>query len=142
VILKDVEAREPRPVQVKVIGQQFAWHFEYPQQGGRAVRSDELYLPVGRQVEFRLDTVDVIHSFWIPAFRIKQDIPPGVTTETRATPTREGSFDVVCTELCGLGHATMRQSATVVPEEEFTAWLRERGGTGVPAPTTGNPQNQ
>ena len=142
VVLRDVEAREPRPVPVRVIGQQFAWHFEYPQQGGKAVRSNQLYLPLGRQVEFALDTVDVIHSFWIPAFRIKQDTPPGVTVEARVTPNREGSFDVVCAELCGLGHATMRQTATVVPEDEFTAWLRKRGGTGVPAAASADPNNQ
>ncbi len=128
IILDDIEAREPNTLQVGVRAQQFAWSFQYPEAGGRAVQSEELVLPEGRPVNFNIDAVDVIHSFWVPAFRIKQDAVPGITTETRTLPNRVGRYDVVCTELCGAGHSTMRQNVRVVPPAEFDRWLAGRRG--------------
>ncbi|CAA9508792.1 MAG: Cytochrome c oxidase polypeptide II [uncultured Solirubrobacterales bacterium] len=131
IVLDEIEAREPDSLQVSVRAQQFAWAFQYPQAGGRPIESEELVVPEGRQVNFSISAVDVIHSFWIPAFRIKQDAVPGIETETRAVPIRAGRYDVVCTELCGSGHSTMRQNVRVLPPPEFDRWLAaQRGAAG------------
>lgn len=126
VVLEDIEAKNPQAMVVNVTGQQFAWRFQYPQAGGPPIESNDLVLPLGRQVEFKIRASDVIHSFWVPAFRMKQDAVPGLVTATRVTPTMTGSFPLVCAELCGLGHSTMRQTVRVVPEGEFTAWVGDR----------------
>jgi cytochrome c oxidase subunit II len=76
-------------------------------------------------VQFIVQSKDVIHDFWVPAFRMKIDAVPGINTHLRVTPTRLGEYPVVCAELCGLGHSTMRQSAHVMPREEFDARLEE-----------------
>ncbi|CAN5733060.1 hypothetical protein BH24ACT25_BH24ACT25_09670 [soil metagenome] len=127
VVLVDIEEPQPDAMIVEVTGEQFAWSFAYPgEEGEPPVRTTDLMLPLDRQVEFNINSEDVIHSFWVPAFRLKSDTVPGITTTIRVTPSEEGSFDVVCAELCGLGHSTMRQSLTVVPEDDFTAWLTEQ----------------
>jgi len=142
IVLDEIEAREPNALQVSVRAQQFAWSFQYPQAGGPAVQSEELVLPEGRQVNFSINAVDVIHSFWIPAFRIKQDAVPGIETESRAVPIRTGRYDVVCTELCGAGHSTMRQNVRVLPPPEFDRWMAGKrgaaGGAGGAAQTGGD----
>ena len=115
VVLDDIEAKEPtrwgerdRPaVRVAV---------QLPQRREGAV--NELVLPEGRPVDFRIKTDDVIHDFWVPEFRLKTDAVPGLTTHIRTTPTRMGTYEVVCAELCGIGHSTMRQRVRVVPEEQ------------------------
>jgi cytochrome c oxidase subunit 2 len=81
---------------------------------------------VNREARFTMRAVDVIHSFWVPNFGQKMDAVPGIETEILVTPTEVGDFAVVCTELCGLGHATMRARARVVTQEEFDAWIEER----------------
>jgi cytochrome c oxidase subunit 2 len=94
-------------------------------------RATQLWLPKDRPVHFRVHTDDVIHSFWVPQFRLKTDAVPGITTRIRVTPDKVGSYQVVCTELCGIGHATMRQTVRVVEPPEFERWLereRRRGG--------------
>ena len=112
ITLDDIEAKQPNEMVVNVTGQQFTWTFEYP---AEKLDAKELVLPVDRPVEFRIHTKDVIHSFWVPQFRLKSDAVPGLTTKVRVTPNREGNYEVVCAELCGLGHSTMRQFARVVP---------------------------
>ena len=107
------------PLKVKVFAQQFAWRFVY--EGD--VRSNELVMPVDRAVEFEMESADVIHSLWIPEMGQKQDVVPGVTTEIVITPTRTGRFTLVCTELCGLGHSTMRAPVRVLPPSAFDEWL-------------------
>jgi cytochrome c oxidase subunit II len=95
-----------------------------------------LVLPVDRPVEFKIKSRDVIHSFWVPEFRLKSDAVPGLTTVIRLTPNRSGRYEVVCAELCGLGHSTMRQFVRVVPRDDFENWLErqaEAGGAGAPA---------
>jgi cytochrome c oxidase subunit 2 len=114
------------PLKVNVFAQQFAWRFEYPQQGN--LRSGELVLPLGRSVELDLQAADVIHSFWIPQMGQKQDAVPGIHTRLVITPTKLGTFTVICTELCGLGHATMRTQARVVGQRQFRAWADEQRG--------------
>jgi cytochrome c oxidase subunit II len=111
-------------LEVQAIGQQFTWRFAYPEDDVDQV--GELVLPVGRAAHFTMSSLDVIHSFWVPQFGQKMDAVPGTETEIVVTPTRTGEFAVVCTELCGLGHATMRAKARVVTEEEFESWLEEQ----------------
>jgi cytochrome c oxidase subunit II len=124
IVLDDIEARQPNEMVVNVTGQQFTWTFGYPGEGVR--RSTELVLPEDRPVDFRIRTRDVIHSFWVPEFRLKSDAVPGLTTKIRLTPDRIGRYQVVCAELCGIGHSTMRQNVRVVPEGEFDGWLEEQ----------------
>jgi cytochrome c oxidase subunit 2 len=123
IVLDDIEAKQPNELVVNVTGQQFTWTFEYP---GRKVSSTELVLPRDRPVDFRIETNDVIHSFWVPEFRLKSDAVPGLTTKIRLTPDRLGRYQVVCAELCGIGHATMRQIVRVVAPDEFESWLDEQ----------------
>jgi cytochrome c oxidase subunit II len=123
IVLDDIEAKQPNEMVVNVTGQQFTWTFQYPSE---KLDAKELVLPVDRPVEFRIKTKDVIHSFWVPQFRLKSDAVPGLTTKVRVTPDREGNFEVVCTELCGLGHSTMRQFARVVPAGEFDSWVADQ----------------
>ena len=133
IVLDDIEAKQPNELVVNVTGEQFTWSFDYPQE---KVQSNELVLPVDRPVHFQIHAKDVLHSFWVPAFRMKQDAVPGITTTTRVTPDREGTYEVVCAELCGIGHATMRQQVRVVPTAEFDDWVKDRGEGGA-APEEG-----
>jgi len=123
VVLDDIEAAQPDPLIVDVTGQQFAWSYRYPEQG---FRSDTLVLAKDRPVEFMINTGDVLHDFWVPAFRLKSDAVPGITTKIRVTPDRIGTYDVVCAELCGIGHSTMRGSVRVVSPESYETWATER----------------
>jgi cytochrome c oxidase subunit 2 len=118
VVLAQIEQKKPNELHVRAIGQQFTWHFEYTE-GGKKFKSDELYLPNNRPVKVDVNTLDVIHSFWVPAFRLKIDAVPGQTDVVRFTPNRIGTYEVVCAELCGAGHATMRVRALVVTPDRF-----------------------
>jgi cytochrome c oxidase subunit II len=122
VVLNDIEAAEPDARIVNVYSQQFAWTFGYPEDGNKWSEG-ELRVPVGQQVDFRMHAQDVIHSFWVPEWRIKKDNVPGITTDALITPDREGTFQLICTELCGAGHATMRAFVKVVSQEEFDQWI-------------------
>jgi cytochrome c oxidase subunit 2 len=124
VVLSENGQAGDRPLQVRVIGQQFAWKFQYPDFGNR--ESGELVLPVGRETKFTMEAVDVIHSFWVPQFGQKMDAVPGIQTTILVTPKHTGEFAVICTELCGLGHATMRAKARVVSQAEFDKWIKEK----------------
>jgi cytochrome c oxidase subunit II len=123
VILTQLEDIPEQHRTVEVTAQQFAWTFTYPDE---QLTTGELVLPVGEPVEFRLQARDVIHSFWVPEWRMKQDAVPGITTRLVITPSKVGTYSVICTELCGLGHATMRARAVVMTRQDFQAWLRER----------------
>jgi cytochrome c oxidase subunit II len=109
---------------VNVVARQFAWTFQYPDAGN--VSSAQLYLPVHQAVELHLTALDVIHSFWVPEFGQKQDALPGQETKLVITPTKLGTYPVICTELCGLGHALMRTSAVVVAPAAFQTWLQQQ----------------
>ena len=124
VVLDDIEAKKADTLVVHVTGQQFAWSFEYPEQG--KLQSNQLVLPKDRPVHFKINTKDVLHDFWVPEFRLKSDAVPGITTDVRLTPSRIGSYPVVCAELCGIGHSTMRQTVRVVPTAEFDAWVEKQ----------------
>ncbi len=123
IVLEDIEAKKADTLVVNVTGQQFAWSFDYP---AERVKSNQLVLPKDRPVEFRIKTRDVLHDFWVPEFRLKSDAVPGLTTKIRLTPSRLGNYDVVCAELCGIGHSTMRQSVRVIQPRAYQAWVDER----------------
>ncbi len=125
VVLVDIEKAQANTMEVRVVGEQFTWNFFYPGEDGQEVSSPQLYLPIDQAVEFDVQSKDVIHDFWVPAFRQKIDAVPGITTNYRITTTREGQYPVVCAELCGLGHSAMRQTAHVVPRQEFDRWLAD-----------------
>jgi cytochrome c oxidase subunit 2 len=109
---------------VDVIAQQFAWTFKYPSAGG--ISSGELYLPLGEATLLRMTSLDVIHAFFVPQFRQNEDLVPGLTTTLIVTPTRLGTYPVICNELCGLGHALMRSEAIVMPDKAFAAWEKSQ----------------
>jgi cytochrome c oxidase subunit 2 len=128
VILRDNEKKPAREIQIGVTGQQFAWSYQYPPSvtGGAPLNSDQLYVPKGVSVDFAMRSKDVIHAFWIPAFRLQEDVVPGITTHWRTTPIKNGSYPVVCNLLCGLGHSLMRSTVHVVPEAQFKAWIQSQ----------------
>src|SRR5918911_2001301 len=136
VVLRDIEktpalAAGQKERVVKVFGEQFAWTFEY-NEGGKKFRTTELDLPAGQSVKFQIQSKDVIHDFWVPDFRMKIDAVPGITTSYRVTPKASaiGPHEIVCAELCGLGHAFMRQTAIVEDQRAFAAWVRKTSGGG------------
>jgi len=112
-------------LKVEVTARQFAWSFEYPQYGG--FKSGTLWLQEDRQVELRLTALDVVHSFWVPEFRQKQDAVPGQVTRLGITPTKTGERTLICTELCGLGHALMRAPVVVLSKTEFERCVASKG---------------
>jgi cytochrome c oxidase subunit II len=133
-VLNDIEKTHADELVVQVRAVQFAWSFSYPQGSGRPVVSNQLYLPKDKPVRFDIRSEDVIHDFWVPAFRVKIDAVPGITTRLRVTPTRLGTYPVVCAELCGLGHAVMRSTAHVMTPAAFDRWLAQKRA---PAPVAG-----
>jgi cytochrome c oxidase subunit 2 len=108
-------------MKVKVIARQWSWLFEYE----NGMKSTELKVPVGKPVKLSLTSQDVIHGFYTPAFRIKQDVVPGMTNTLWFQPTGEGTFDVFCTQYCGLQHANMATKIVVLPVEEFNQWYQK-----------------
>ena len=139
ITLDDIEAKQPNEMVVNVTGQQFTWTFQYPSE---KLDAKELVLPVNRPVDFKIHTKDVLHSFWVPQFRLKSDAVPGLTTEIRVTPDRVGNYEVVCAELCGIGHSTMRQYVRVVPASEFQSWVsrQKKAASGGGGGTAGGGQ--
>ena len=134
---------------VNVLGRQFAWQFMYPPDNApappkdelecdqqavksRCLTSTQLHLPLDVPVELRMRADDVIHSFWVPQFRQKQDMLPDQVTKLIITPTKVGKYEVLCTELCGLGHSVMRSAAIVSSRADFDRWKREAGRQNAP----------
>ncbi len=120
----------PSALTVDVTGEQWLWNYSYPGYGN--IQSTVLELPVNQPVTFNIQSVDVQHSFWIPAFGIKQDAVPGETTTISATPNQTGTYVVRCAELCGLYHAYMETPVYVVSASAFQAWVSQQPK---PAPT-------
>lgn len=121
--LAETRRVDPNAMVVKVTGIQWSWKFEYPDYG---VVSDELHLPLDKQVLLQMTSTDVIHSFWVPEFRVKQDLVPGRITELRITPTLVGNYVVRCAELCGTSHAYMEKPVIVSSQTDFDAWMKEQ----------------
>jgi cytochrome c oxidase subunit II len=107
-------------VVVNVTGMQFAWLFEYPDKG---VTAGELHIPVGKRVKLQMKAVDVLHAFWLPQFRLKQDVMPGLDSELQFVATKTGTFPVYCAELCGSYHGSMRTQTIVEEPEAYEKWL-------------------
>jgi cytochrome c oxidase subunit II len=119
-VLADIEEPKAAEKEITVTGEQFAWTFNYPDQ---KVTAGQLHLVKGTPYHFKIKAKDVLHSFWVPEFRMKKDAVPGITTDARVTPTRTGKYTLVCAELCGLGHATMRAPVTVEDQASFNRWI-------------------
>lgn len=117
--LREITRIEEDELVVKITGFQWDWTFEY--EGG--VITQELLLPVNQPALMEMTSNDVNHAFWVPAFRVKQDLVRGLVTEVRFTPTEEGTYRLRCSELCGLSHWNMNRDVRVIPADEFTAWL-------------------
>jgi cytochrome c oxidase subunit II len=132
VVLSDIEKKKPGTKTIYITGEQFAWTFDYPDQGVK--RAGELHLVKGTPYLFKLHAKDVIHSFWVPEFRLKKDAVPGMTTQVRVEPTRDGTYTLACTELCGLGHSTMRARVQVGDQKTFDQWIAEQKKTAPPPP--------
>lgn len=128
VVLAKNDDAGPNPLRIAVTAQQFAWRFEYP--SDPPVTSGELVLPIDRAVKLTLHSLDVIHSFWVPELGQKSDAVPGIETTLVITPNRIGEYSLVCTELCGLGHSTMRAPVRVVRQAEYERFLSEEAPAG------------
>lgn len=139
-VLSDNEALAQDRLVVDVTAQQFAWDFAYP---GGQVGSGDLRVPVGRQVELRMRSRDVIHNFYVVEFRVKQDVVPGITTRVVFNPNRTGTYQVICAELCGVGHAVMRTRVVVMEPDAYEEWLADAetqvAAKATPAPATPAP---
>jgi cytochrome c oxidase subunit 2 len=110
------------PLEVNVIAQQFAWTFKYPEQD--ITLSNRLVLPSQKGIQFQIESKDVIHSFYVPSFRMKQDAVPGLTTIMNISKiTKTGEYSVKCTQLCGVGHYRMNAKLYVIPSKKFDTWL-------------------
>jgi cytochrome c oxidase subunit 2 len=158
VVWNDVQAAPPDDaVVVDALGAQFQWEFRYPGPDGRLgafrpelyslenplgvdpadaasgddfFRTNQLVLPVNRVAHVRLRTKDVQHAFFLPNFRVKQDLVAGMETSVTFTPTKTGEYEIACAELCGLGHYRMRAFLTVMSESDFESWLQEQYASG------------
>jgi len=119
----------PADLELEITAEQFAWNIRYAGADGRLDTADDvttinqLHLPVHETVLIHLKSKDVIHSFFVPQFRFKQDAVPGITGRLWVEPTKEGHWEIACAELCGLGHYRMRGFLTVESPEAFNAWL-------------------
>ncbi len=112
----------PGAMVVKVSARQWSWLFQYE----NGAQNSTLRVPLGKPVKLLLHSEDVIHSFFVPAFRIKQDVVPGMQTYLWFQGTEPGTFDILCAQYCGMEHAHMRSKVIVIPEEEFTKWYQAR----------------
>ncbi|MEH2448526.1 MAG: cytochrome c oxidase subunit II [Nostoc sp.] len=116
-------AGKPPELRVNVTGLQYAWIFTYPETG---ITTSEMHVPIGREVQINMTANDVIHAFWVPEFRLKQDAIPGRQSEIRFTPKKAGDYTLICAELCGPYHGAMRASVVVETEEAFEKWQQEQ----------------
>ncbi len=122
-MLMPAKERPPADVVINVMGLQYAWIFTYPE---TEITTSEMHLPIGKKVEIQMTASDVIHAFWIPEFRLKQDAIPGRESVFRFTPKTEGDYTLVCAELCGPYHGIMRSQVVVETPEAFEKWQQEQ----------------
>jgi cytochrome c oxidase subunit 2 len=122
-------------LEVHVTGEQFAWNFRYPGPDGKFDTADDiltlnqLHFPVGKPVIVTLTSKDVIHSFYLPEFRVKQDAVPGMRTRIWFEGNKVGHWDIACAELCGLGHFRMKGAVTVDTQADYEKWLAEQAAS-------------
>lgn len=124
VTLNEITSPKEGEMTVDVVGKQWIWSFSYPEQD--SIGSGELVLPVNRTTVLKMNAEDVIHSFWVPEFRVKQDLVPGRETTLRITPVETGNYKLRCAEICGLNHTQMEADVRVLSVEEFQAWVDEK----------------
>jgi cytochrome c oxidase subunit II len=132
--LLEIRGSQSSDFEVQVLGEQWKWTFNYP---SADVVAKELHIPVGQRVHLTINSKDVIHSFWVPAFGIKQDAVPGRPTQIYLTATVAGSYPGLCAELCGSGHTRMRLNVEVSERADLDRWLSEQpkppvGGSAPP----------
>jgi len=120
--LVDIRGAQTADFEVQVEAEQWAWHYEY----ANGVHSKELHIPVDRRVHLIIKSDDVIHSFWVPAFGVKQDAVPGRPTQIYMTATHSGTYPGMCSELCGLGHTSMTTTVVVSDQADVDKWLSEQ----------------
>jgi cytochrome c oxidase subunit 2 len=132
-VLRSDEKSKKGATTIDVIAEQFTWMFSYPRSDGQAVVSPQLYVAKDQPVEFKIHSRDVLHAFWIPAFRTQLDAVPGITGTIKVTPSRLGNYQVVCAELCGNGHALMRSPVHVVTPATLQSWLAQQKPQAPPA---------
>lgn len=125
----------PNAMEIAVTAHQWDWSFTYP----AGFTSNELHLPINRQVVLKMQSLDVIHSFWVPEFRIKQDVVPGRTTDYRITPTLIGNYQVRCAELCGASHTYMIRPVIVSSEVDYEAWVKDQTAAAAALLAQGGP---
>lgn len=113
-------AADNSPFTVNITGLQFAWLFNY---AGTEISAGELHLPIGREAILNITAMDVLHAFWVPEFRIKQDAVPGRTIAIRITPTKTGTYPLICAELCGAYHGVMKTQVIVESEAQVNEWM-------------------
>lgn len=129
--LEELEGSSHEDLVIQIEGEQWHWNVTYPEYELSYERALQIALPVDTPVKFEITSVDVIHSFWVPAFRMKMDALPHQTTTLTVTPTETGSFEsdpnmrVQCAELCGTGHPNMRMALRVLEPDEFDQWIQE-----------------
>jgi cytochrome c oxidase subunit 2 len=131
IVLSRNDAEASNTLHINVQAQQFAWTFSYPD--AHDATSPVLRLPEGRSVELDMRSLDVIHAFFVPEFRTNEDIVPGLVTTVHVTPDRIGTYPLICNELCGLGHSTMRTEAIVMTSAAFDTWLKQQSKAAAPS---------
>lgn len=120
----------PHQLEIHIVAKQWMWKAEHPD-GAREI--DALHLPIGTPVRLVMTSQDVIHSFFVPAFRLKQDVLPVISTELEFTPTKTGSYHLFCAEYCGAQHSRMTGEVTVLTQPQYAAWLRRQPHADSPA---------
>jgi cytochrome c oxidase subunit 2 len=134
--LGETRIAAPNALEINVTAHQWDWSFDYPE----GFTSNELHLPVNRQVVLKMQSLDVIHSFWVPEFRIKQDVVPGRTTDYRITPILIGNYKVRCAELCGASHAYMVRPVIVSTQADYDAWVQAQTAAAAALLAQGGPE--
>ena len=134
--MKDKDSIPADAIHMGVHGKQFEWQMSYPGADGKLGTDDDitvrnqLHIPVNQPVAIELTAEDVIHSFFVPEFRVKQDAVPGMHITAWFQATKTGEFEIGCAELCGMGHYKMRARVFVHTPEEFTAWMAQQAAGG------------
>ncbi len=124
-VFADMQVDHENTTVLHVKGQQFVWSFDYPHDPNvKMLSSDELHVPVNVPIRMEIRSADVLHGFWVPEFRIKQDAIPGRVTEVRFTPTVKGEYAVVCYELCGTGHSLMHNKVVVEDQADYDKFVQ------------------
>ncbi len=163
--IKEEIPQDSNKIEINVLAQQFAWNIQYPGPDGKfgrrkkelvnfsnpigldyndpaakddVVLANELHLPLGKMAVIHLMSMDVIHDFAVPEFRIKQDIVPGMDIPLWITPTKVGTYDLACAQLCGFGHSLMVGHVIVQSPEDFAAWLKSKAPVSQTASSTNN----